>query len=87
MKRAIYITAALLVLLLIGRNLRSSSSNSEFDIDGFAELPVQVGGRIKPLDTVARNTLLVLASRQKVITPEGHSISPIEWFLDLTMRP
>lgn len=87
MKRAIYITAALLVLLLIGRNLRSSSSSSEFDIDGFAELPVQVGGRIKPLDTVARNTLLVLASRQKVITPEGHSISPIEWFLDLTMRP
>jgi ABC-type transport system involved in cytochrome c biogenesis permease subunit len=59
----------------------------DFDIATFSELPVQVGGRIKPLDSVARNTLLILANRQKVVTPEGITLSPIEWFMDLTMRP
>ena len=48
---------------------------------------MQGGGRIKPLDAVARNTLLILSARQKVVTDEGVTLSPIEWFLDLTMRP
>jgi ABC-type transport system involved in cytochrome c biogenesis permease subunit len=67
--------------------LRSSKVDSDFDLAAFAELPVQVGGRIKPLDSVARNTLLILSGRQKVVTDEGLTLSPIEWFIDLTMRP
>jgi len=73
-------------LVVLG-GLRSTKSASDFDIDSFSELPVQVGGRIKPLDSVARNTLLILSARQKVITTEGQTLSPIEWFMDLTMRP
>ena len=61
--------------------------DSDFDLAAFAELPVQVGGRIKPLDSVARNTLLILSARQKVVTDEGLTLSPIQWFIDLTMRP
>ncbi|HAV14016.1 MAG TPA: cytochrome C biogenesis protein [Opitutae bacterium] len=76
-----------LVLVLVAREFAPSNYDSEFDIESFAELPVQVGGRIKPLDSVARNTLLILSARQKVITPEGNTLSPIEWFMDLTMRP
>jgi ABC-type transport system involved in cytochrome c biogenesis permease subunit len=86
-KKIIYSLAALLVLLVFGRYLRPAATDSGFDLNGFAELPVQVGGRIKPLDSVARNTLLVLAARQKVETTDGQTLSPIEWFLDLTMRP
>ena len=67
--------------------LRSSKVDSDFDLAAFAELPVQVGGRIKPLDSVARNTLLILSARQKVVTDEGLTLSPIQWFIDLTMRP
>ena len=67
--------------------LRSSKVKSDFDLEAFAELPVQVGGRIKPLDSVARNTLLILSGRQKVVTDEGLTLSPIQWFIDLTMRP
>jgi len=77
----------IIATLIIARGFKPSNNPSEFDIDSFAELPVQVGGRIKPLDSVARNTLLVLAARQKVVTPEGVTLSPIEWFMDLTMRP
>jgi ABC-type transport system involved in cytochrome c biogenesis permease subunit len=73
-------------MIVLG-GLRASKSESDFDIASFSELPVQVGGRIKPLDSVARNTLLVLAGRQKVVTTTGETLTPIEWFMDLTMRP
>ena len=87
MKKIIYlIVFGIAALVLIG-GLRSSKVDSDFDLEAFAELPVQVGGRIKPLDSVARNTLLILSARQKVVTDEGVTLSPIEWFLDLTMRP
>ena len=87
MKKIIYSIVALLVILIFGRYLRTESSDSGYNLSEFAELPVQVGGRIKPLDSVARNTLLILASRQKIETLEGETLTPIEWFLDLTMRP
>ena len=87
MKKIIYlIVFGIAVLVLLG-GLRTSKVDSDFDLEAFAELPVQVGGRIKPLDSVARNTLLILSARQKVVTDEGVTLSPIEWFLDLTMRP
>ncbi len=87
MKKLIYSLILLLVAYILWGGLRSAKIDSGFDVASFAELPVQVGGRIKPLDSVARNTLLILSARQKVITPEGATLSPIEWFMDLTMRP
>ena len=87
MKKIIYTLAVLLVVLVLGRYLRPTTSETGYDYATFAELPVQVGGRIKPLDSVARNTLLILAARQKVETLDGQTLSPIEWFLDLTMHP
>ncbi len=87
MKKLIYSIVFGLAALILVEGFRSTSVQSEFDVESFSELPVQVGGRIKPLDSVARNTLLILSARQKVVTPEGASLSPIEWFMDLTMRP
>ena len=87
MKKLVYSSIILLVAVIFWGALRSSRTNSVFDLDSFSELPAQVGGRIKPLDSVARNTLLILSGRQKVVTREGVTLSPIEWFLDLTMRP
>jgi hypothetical protein len=86
-KKLIYSLIVLLVAVILWGGLRSAKSDSDFDIEAFAELPVQVGGRIKPLDSVARNTLLVLSGRQKVVTTEGATLTPIQWFIDLTMRP
>ncbi len=87
MKKIIYILVYGIATLVILSGLRSSKVDSDFDLAAFAELPVQVGGRIKPLDSVARNTLLILSGRQKVVTDEGLTLSPIQWFIDLTMRP
>ena len=87
MKKIIYLIVFGIAALVLLGGLRSSKVDSDFDLEAFAELPVQVGGRIKPLDSVARNTLLILSGRQKVVTDEGLTLSPIEWFIDLTMRP
>jgi len=88
LKQIIYSIVAVAVLLVVARHFAPSEPHRpEFDTAAFAELPVQVGGRIKPLDSVARNTLLILSARQKVETPEGQWLTPIEWFMELTMRP
>ncbi|MGJ8652371.1 MAG: cytochrome c biogenesis protein [Opitutaceae bacterium] len=87
MKKLIYIIAALFSVVLHGSESDATRYYTNFDVASFSELPVQVGGRIKPLDSVARNTLLILSARQKAVTPEGDKLSPIEWFMDLTMRP
>ena len=87
MKKIIYLIVYGIATLAMLGGLRSSKVDSDFDLEAFAELPVQVGGRIKPLDSVARNTLLILSGRQKVVTDEGLTLSPIQWFIDLSMRP
>ena len=87
MKVLLYLAISLIVLTTIIRQNSSEKIESDFDIIGFSKLPVQVGGRIKPLDSVARNTLLILSGKQSVESPEGINLTAIEWFLDLCMKP
>ena len=42
-----------------------------------------MNGRTKPLDTVARTSLLVLQGRQRVAAPDGRTLTPVEWLLDM----
>jgi ABC-type transport system involved in cytochrome c biogenesis permease subunit len=60
---------------------------SDYDLAGFGHLPTLVNGRIKPLDTVARTSLLVLQGRQRVKAPDGRNLHPTEWLLDVIYRP
>lgn len=48
-------------------------------------LPVQHDGRIKPLDTVARSSLLLLHGSQN-INHQGRKLSAIDWLLDVIMN-
>jgi len=57
-----------------------------FDAAGFGNLPILDGGRVKPLDSLARNSLLVIHSRQG-FRFEGRTIGPDEWILDVMFRP
>ena len=81
--------------------LRPPRHEGNFDLETFGSLPAQEKGRVKPLDTVARNALLVMRGKQTV--PDGPDVgyfeklfygkkSPrylpaIEWFAELTLRP
>lgn len=50
------------------------------------KLTVQEGGRVKPLDSVARSTLLILRGKQSV-RMDGKKIPAIEWMLDVLFDP
>ncbi|MEJ6524344.1 MAG: cytochrome c biogenesis protein CcsA [Opitutales bacterium] len=41
--------------------------DKEFDLDAFSQIPVLRGGRVKPLDSVARNILLVLRNKRSAL--------------------
>ncbi|MEJ1972358.1 MAG: cytochrome c biogenesis protein ResB [Lacunisphaera sp.] len=60
---------------------------SEYDLTAFGRLPTLVNGRTKPLDTVARTSLLVLQGRQRVVTADSRTLIPVEWLLDMFYRP
>ncbi|OGR58649.1 MAG: hypothetical protein A2X36_00675 [Elusimicrobia bacterium GWA2_69_24] len=49
-------------------------------------LPVLQGGRVKPLDTVARNALMSLRGKQSVTSPAGR-LEPVAWLLDQVADP
>ena len=57
-----------------------------FDLDAFGRLPVLEGGRLKPIDSVARNSLMMIRSKQTVPF-QGRSVSADEWLLEVMFRP
>ena len=59
---------------------------SSFDLEGFGRLPMLEGGRVKPIDTYARNALLVIRSKQTVRV-DGRSLSATQWLLDEAFKP
>lgn len=77
----------LLVLLLgaawLAGTLRPAKQVSAFDLNGFGRLPVLANGRVKPLDTIARSSLLQLQGRQRVKVSEDQTITPIEWLANV----
>ena len=74
-------------LVALGLALRPPSDPGAFHIAEFGRLPVLVNGRIKPFDTVARTTLLMLQNRQRVGAPDSDlDLSPNAWLLDVLFR-
>jgi len=53
------------------------------DLTNFGKIPVQVGGRVKPLDTVARNSLLIVHGKQELQLENGRTLTAIEWLADV----
>lgn len=77
---------ALLVLVGFARIFRTEPLVvNQMSIDQFAQLPVLDEGRVKPYDTVARNTLQYFAQRQEApISEDGRQKIPAsQWLLDL----
>jgi ABC-type transport system involved in cytochrome c biogenesis permease subunit len=87
MKKYFSILVATVALVAIGFTLRSPKTSGPYDVNGFGRLPVLVNGRIKPLDTLARTSLLMMQGRQRVTTPDGRTLTPVEWLLDMLYRP
>src|SRR5574342_698745 len=79
--------AAVLALAGVGVTLLPRTEVRGFDVEGFARLPVLEGGRVKPIDSIARNTLLVIRGTQSFPSDAGRTVGAREWLLDVLFRP
>ncbi len=58
-----------------------------FDTAAFGQLPALLEGRVQPLDSVARNTLLQIRGKQSVYLGAEGKLSAIEWLLETSFKP
>ena len=86
MKRFIPYLVLALGLFVILKSVLPSQADPDFDLEGFSNLPILANGRIKPLDTVGRTTLLTIQGRQAVYLADGSKITPNRWLLDALFR-
>jgi ABC-type transport system involved in cytochrome c biogenesis permease subunit len=75
MKRLIPYIVLIIALVVVARALRLPAP-TDFDLSAFSRIPVLEGGRVKPLDTVARTSLLIIRGKQQVWIPEAHPKPP-----------
>ncbi len=89
---------ALLTLLLLPLGARAEATQhghgqgrtapwSPEVVELFATLPVQDGGRVKPMDKVAGLNLLTFNGKRKLKLPNGETLGPSEWLLDCLFFP
>jgi len=82
----------LLIVAVLGGWLLSKArvpkpEDGKANLVEFGKLPVVFEGRVKPLDTLARNSLLVISDKQTFVDTDGEDQPAIRWFLDIVARP
>jgi hypothetical protein len=77
--------------LLLGlwtlRDLRPPPAETTFDSQGFGQLPALLNGRVQPLDSVARSSLLILCGKQSVKLDGGGRLPATDWLLEVALKP
>ncbi|MBI3410389.1 MAG: cytochrome c biogenesis protein CcsA [Planctomycetes bacterium] len=80
-----------IAVLYLASGFMRPAHQSKFDVDAFAVLPVQNGGRIMPMDTLARTCLIILSGKQTFVDDHDmdHPVTrpAIEWLLDVMVSP
>jgi ABC-type transport system involved in cytochrome c biogenesis permease subunit len=85
LRRLPEILLGLFILYLLA-GFQSPKFATLFNLNSFGSLPVLNGGRIKPLDTIARTSLLILSGKQTLHMESG-SRSAIQWLMDVMFNP
>src|SRR4051812_27984099 len=78
--------AAALALAAAGSALLPQGKARGFDLEAFDSLPILEGGRVKPIGSVARNSLLMIRGQQ-TFSHLGRTVRADEWLLDVMFRP
>jgi ABC-type transport system involved in cytochrome c biogenesis permease subunit len=87
MKKFLPLIVLALGAIYLASTLREPTPRTDFNLNDFGRVPVLVNGRIKPLDTVARNAALAIRGNQSIKTPDGSYITPIQWLGDVLFNP
>lgn len=93
-KRFPLIVAGILAALLVIPCSVKSAPDEKFNLSDFGKLPVLSNGRIQPMDSLARNSLLQIREKQeanlepwKGVFDKPRMISATEWLATLMMDP
>jgi ABC-type transport system involved in cytochrome c biogenesis permease subunit len=87
MTRIFPVLVAILALLWVGLSgVPPRPARDNVDYVGFGKLPVLVGGRVKPLDTVARNSLLIIHGKESLRLTNGTHVAALPWLADLVFN-
>jgi len=87
MKRFFPLLALLLALAWVAAScLPPKVTQDEPDLVTFGKIPVLVGGRVKPLDTVARNSLLIIHGKETLLLANGDEITAMHWLANLLFK-
>ncbi len=85
--KAVIVFTAVIVLLLGGwlasKARPAKVKPGEMDVVGFGKLPLVFEGRIKPFDTLARNSLRVVSTKEQIKDGMGQDLPAIVWLLDV----
>src|SRR5208283_1849556 len=79
----------ILVIVMAGWVLSALHQQLEtsFHAREFGKLPVLMDGRFQPFDSVARNSLLQIRTKQTIPLDNGQTMSASEWLLEMLMKP
>src|ERR1035437_11118034 len=82
----------LLVIVMAGWFLSALHQKPEtgFHARELGKLPVLMNGRFQPFDSVARNSLLQIRTKQSVVGEENgktQTLTAMEWLLEMMMKP
>ena len=86
MKRSLPWLLALVVVIWVIARMIPPKPAPGFDIDGFGQLPVLAGGRVMPMDTLARISLSLM-NHHGTFTVDGKTQPASQWLLDVFMMP
>ena len=93
-KKLPWIILAVMALWAVA-GLRAPKDQTDFHTTDFGRLPVLLNGRLQPLDSVGRNSLLLMRTRRSVSYRETDaggrevrkSLGATEWLMEVLMRP
>jgi len=87
MKKLLPWTTALLVVVCIIGKMIPPKEPPGFATGGFGRLPILVNGRVMPIDTLARLSLLAINHHGTCTTTDGQNVPQVRWLLDVFMMP
>ncbi|MCA9120740.1 MAG: cytochrome c biogenesis protein CcsA [Planctomycetaceae bacterium] len=85
--RAVIVFTAVVVLLfggwLASKVRPAKVEPGAMDVVGFGKLPLVFEGRVKPFDTLARNSLRVMSTKEQLKDGTGNTQPAIVWLMDV----
>ena len=76
-----------LLIVILGWFSTRATRSDEMDLRGFGELPVVYRGRVKPVDSLSRNTLRVISNKQTFKDQDNKRQTATRWMLQAVTDP